>query len=340
MAKILFSSNRNPHFLTITEYIESALRENAEILFFDNRKFILPESIRGRVPILGQWDLCRLNRRLEAIAQKHQPDIFLEIGGNRILPATLRKLKNRGIITALWTTDPLRGDVSWLLKAGGEYDFIFCAGSEAYELFKEAGLKNIHFLPFGCSPEFHYPVSLKGEDRRNYSCDIAFVGTVDPGIYPFRTGVLEAISDFNLAVWGPGADLLPDDSKLKTLVRGKETSPEDWRKIYQAAKIVICIHYQDPQGKFKCFQASPRVYEALACGAFLAVDDQKDVRELFKDREDLVIFKDTAQLREILKYYLAHPEEREKIAAQGRAKVLSGHTYLHRVRTILKAIEK
>jgi spore maturation protein CgeB len=340
MAKVLFSSNKNPHFITITEYIEDALKKEAQTLFFDNRKFLLPQRIRERLPVLGRWDLSRINKNLIATAENYKPEIFLEVGGDRILPETVKQLKGQGITTVLWTTDPPRVDVAGLIRSVREYDFVFCGGSEAIELFQGQGLKNVHFLPFGCSPEFHYPVKLEEKDIRDYSCDIAFVGTVDPGLYSYRVSILEAVSDFNLAVWGPGADMLPVDSKLKALVRGKETTPEIWRKIYSAAKIVICIHYQDSSGKVKCYQASPRVYEALACKAFLVVDDQKDVRMLFKDRQDLVIFKGIAELREILKYFLEHPQEREKISRQGREKVLQEHTYLKRIKDLLKTVAK
>ncbi|NLO90928.1 MAG: hypothetical protein GX410_02885, partial [Elusimicrobia bacterium] len=41
--KIFFSTVRNPHFATITEYVERALRGTAsEVSFFDDRDFILP----------------------------------------------------------------------------------------------------------------------------------------------------------------------------------------------------------------------------------------------------------------------------------------------------------
>jgi spore maturation protein CgeB len=94
------------------------------------------------------------------------------------------------------------------------------------------------------------------------------------------------------------------------------------------------------EGKIPCYQASPRVYEALACGAFLMVDAQRDVMALFKDREHLVVFRDIEELRRLLKYYLEMPEERKKIAENGRKAVLSSHTYRHRIERILTEATK
>ena len=57
---------------------------------------------------------------------------------------------------------------------------------------------------------------------------------------------------------------------------------------------------------------------------------------LFKDREDLVLFRDTDELRELIKYYLERPEERIKISEKGKRTVLEKHTYRHRTDEILR----
>ena len=95
------------------------------------------------------------------------------------------------------------------------------------------------------------------------------------------------------------------------------------------------MHYKDPEGRIPCHQASPRVYEALACGAFLIVDDQRDFMSLFKSGEELVVFEDIKDLRNKIVYYLNNRKEREKIKRKGRKIVLSKHTYRHRIQEML-----
>lgn len=337
--KVLFSSNKNPHFITITEYIENAFNATGcETLFFNNRAFIIPGRIRERMTYLNKLDLKRINKKLISAIKSFKPELFLEAGGHRILPETVNQIKKDGIKTALWTIDAPR-DFEPIIKAAPHYDFVFTGGSEAYDILKEMGIKNLYRLPFACDPEIHRPQELTEEEKMLYGCDIAFVGTVDPDIYPFRIKILEAISDFNLGIWGPGSDKIPHNSPLKQHIRGEKTTPEVWTKIYSASKIALCIHYKDPEGKILCHQASPRVYEALACGAFLMVDAQRDVLTLFKDREELVVFREIDELRRLLQYYLERPEERKKIAENGRKTVLNGHTYRHRVEEILRITE-
>jgi spore maturation protein CgeB len=336
--KVILSATRNPQFITITEYIENALNLlGCETVFFNNRDFLIHGRIRDRLPFFYKWDLKRINKKLISAVRLFKPDLFFEAGGHRIFSETVEEIKRYGIKTALWTIDTPT-DFKPVIKAASHYDFVFTGGSEAYDILNEKGVKYIQWLPFACDPEFHKPQILTEDEKKFYGSDVVFVGTVDPVLYPFRVKTLEALSDFNLSIWGPGAENIPYDSKIKPLIRGEKTTPEIWTKIYSASKIVLCMHYKDPQVIIPCHQASPRVYEVLACGAFLMVDDQRDVIRLFKDREELVVFRDTDELKRLIRYYLERPDERKRIAENGRKTVLAEHTYKHRIEEMIKRI--
>ena len=336
--KVAFSTNRNPHFITIAEYIENAFRASGcRTFFFDNSEFIIPGRIREKVQHLHRADLKRINNKLMSGLKSFQPALFVEAGGHRILPETVQAIKARGIRTALWTIDPPI-DFEPVLNAAFHYDFVFTGGSEAYEILKKKGIQKLTWLPFACDPTVHKPHLLTEDEKNFYGADIAFVGSMHPELYPSRVRFLEAISDFNLAAWGPGSNVIPPESPLKKRIHGEKTPPSIWTKIYSNAKIVLCMHYKDPDNRIPCHQASPRVYEALACGAFLMVDAQRDVLASFTDREDLVIFRDAEELRELLRYYLARPEERRAIAEAGRRKALEKHTYRQRIEDMLKVV--
>ncbi|MDQ1331505.1 MAG: spore maturation protein CgeB, partial [Thermodesulfobacteriota bacterium] len=101
---------------------------------------------------------------------------------------------------------------------------------------------------------------------------------------------------------------------------------------------ILATHYKDPQNRFSVYQASPRIFEALACRAFVLCDDQRDVFSLFRDGEDLVRFYDASDLMNKANHYLAHPEERDKIAERGKSSVLKNHTYIHRIKELFSTI--
>jgi len=332
--KILSSGHHNPHFFTITEYIESAIRNlGHDVSVFEDRQHVIPGRIRARSALLHRLDLKIINRKLLALADSSKPEIAIITGGNRILAETISRLKRLGIITVLWTTDPAPY-FEPLATEAASYDYIFCQGTEAVEIFAHAGIRGARWLPMACAPDYHHPVECTSAERKKYGSDIVFVGSY----YPDRAALFEKLVDFNIAVWGPGWGALDRNSPLRRCIRGAHTTPDEWLKIYSSSKIILATHYKDPHNRLPVYQASPRIFEALACRAFVLCDDQRDVFSLFRDGEDLVRFFDLSDLVNKSKHYLAHPEERDKIAGKGNSSVLKNHTYVHRIRELLSKI--
>jgi len=334
--KVVFSSNRNPHFPTITEYIEKALRGvTSQVIFYDDRNFMIPGRIKDNWSYLSGWDLRRMNKRLLAQVRSFKPDLFLVAGGHRIFPETVTEIKSETILAALWTIDAPR-NFKPIIASAPYYDYIFTGGSEAYDILKHIGLRDLQWLPFACDPNIHKPMGLSPEEKRHYGSDVVFVGSY----YPNRAELFEGLVDFDLGIWGPGWEKVDWESKLRACIKASHTPPSEWSKIYSASKIVLATHYQDPANRFPVYQASPRIFEALACGAFVMSDNQRDVFSLFKDGEHLVRFDDADDLIEKITYYLARPLEREEIACQGRREVLSKHTYVHRIERLLSIVNR
>ncbi|MBW2341107.1 MAG: glycosyltransferase [Deltaproteobacteria bacterium] len=334
--RVLFSGFHNPHFITITEYIESAIKAlGHDLIIFDDRRHIIPGIIRQRMQWLHQFDLQHINKEMVSLASKTKPDVAIVTGGHRITGLTVKSLKDNGIVTVLWTIDaPL--NFQPILDVASYYDHVFCQGTEAIELLNHAGIKGAIWLPVACDPNVHKPVGLSPEEKRHYGNDVAFVGSY----YPNREELFEKLTDFNLGIWGPGWEKLSLDSPLRKFLRGDELKPEAWSKVYSASKIILATHYQDPENRFPVYQASPRIFEALACGAFVISDNQRDVFSLFKEGEHLARFVNPDDLVEKIRYYLEHPEERKKIARLGRLVVLQNHTYVHRIEKLLSVVSR
>lgn len=331
--KILFSGYHNPHFPTITEYIEKAIRDlGHELISFDDRQHILPGRIRYRVPWLRRLDLEWMNRKLLSRTEV-RPDVAIISGGHRISSTAIREIKKRRITTVLWTIDPPM-DFQPIVKTAPLYDHIFCQGTEAVEILDHAGIKGARWLPMACDPSLHHPVPTQDLDRKTYASDVAFLGS----FYPVRAALFESLASFDLAIWGPGWENLRAESPLKNRIRGFHMHPSEWLKIYSSSRIVLATHFQDPEGRFPVYQASPRIFEAMACGSFVLSDNQRDVFTLFRNGEHLAGFKNSEDLAEKVRYFLGHPEERMAIAKRGMQEVLQHHTYRHRVTKLLSAI--
>ena len=333
--KVLLSGYHNPNFITVTEYIERAIiKLGHELIPFDDRKHIIPGRFRYKSRILNNLDLYLMNKRLMGCVSRKNPQLAIITGGNRTTARSLQRMKDSEIVTVLWTTD-YPGKFENIQTTAPIYDHIFCQGTEAIELLTMAGIHTAKWLPMACAPEYHHPVNLSDGDLKDYSCDIAFVGSK----YPNRLKLFESISDLDIAIWGPGWDDLDKNSTLRSNIKGGALKPEEWRKIYSGSKIVLTPHFKDPENKINVHQVSPKLFEAMACGAFVITDMQKDGIELFRDGQHLIRFNNSDDLREKIIFYLNNPKEREKIAAKGREEVLSKHTYAHRIQKIVDSLQ-
>jgi len=331
---VLFTGYHNPHYPTVTEYIEEAIRSLGHALrVIDEGCHILPGRLRQRSSFIERIDLQWFNRHILEACDRFRPDLFIALGGERVLPSTVSALKKRGTRTILWTVDP-PVHFSPVLCGAPAYDHVFCQGTEAVDILRQRGIKRLTWLPMACAPAHHYRVDPGQEGRAELSHDVVFVGSH----YPVRERFLEGLADLDLSIWGPGWDRLRKDSPLKCCVRAAHTPPELWRKIYAAAKIVLSVHFSDPHGVIPCHQASPRVFEAMACGAFVISDRQRDVLALFREGEHLATAGNPAELRERVLHYLERPGERERMARSGREEVLRRHTYARRIRILLDEV--
>ena len=64
-----------------------------------------------------------------------------------------------------------------------------------------------------------------------------------------------------------------------------------------------------------------RVLDIMACGGFVLSNRQPELAEYFTEGKELALFESKEECMEKIAYYLAHEDERQKIAAAGKRKV-------------------
>jgi hypothetical protein len=105
---------------------------------------------------------------------------------------------------------------------------------------------------------------------------------------------------------------------------------EAFVQLVQRAKIVLNIHAE------ASLDTETRIYEVLGCGAFM-LSEQLSQENPFGPQE-LVQWRDMAELTAKIDHFLAHAFERQAIARRGLAAALAHHTYQHRARQIIDTI--
>ena len=78
-----------------------------------------------------------------------------------------------------------------------------------------------------------------------------------------------------------------------------------------------------------------RAFDIMGNGGFLLTNYQEEFLEYFKPDQDFVYYENIEDAVEKAKYYLQHPEIREKIAERGKKKVYNEHTFEERVKRMI-----
>ena len=80
-----------------------------------------------------------------------------------------------------------------------------------------------------------------------------------------------------------------------------------------------------------------RVFDVPLCGGFVLSDRQGDLDELFAS-DELAVYRSPEELLDKIAFYRDHPAERSRISSKARQRILSAHTYAHRVAKINELI--
>jgi glycosyltransferase involved in cell wall biosynthesis len=116
-------------------------------------------------------------------------------------------------------------------------------------------------------------------------------------------------------------------------VRGDWIPNEELRRYYSSADIVLADHWEDMRDEG--FVAN-RVFDALACAAFVVSDAVVGIDEIFGDA--VATYQEPDQLPDMVERLLADPEDRRERAQRGRNLVLESHTFDHRATAIVETI--
>lgn len=330
----LFPSSMAQHFW------EKALRKRGHTLaaFYRNQPAIggmgrtkrhsqrltpskLIDAALNRVPPRLHPDLRARNAALIAQARAFQPDIIWMVGDNTaIYPETLAAVKGETGCKLVYAcgTSPIVFSHAIDRAAARLYDLVLASDYYHGVQWLELGAKRMECLPLSaCDPDFHRPYDLSDAERREYACEIAFVGTLTPHtLYSRRTHALEALTDFDLGIWS-----VHDVPKsLKPYVRGRALG-EDMLKILSAAKLCFNTH-----GDFVFYGGNLRLFEVAGAGVAQIAEDLPGTRAWFPN-DTIITYSDNADLRAKVSAILHDDAQREAMADRARAHVYQYHTY-------------
>lgn len=258
-----------------------------------------------------------------------RPDLVLVLLGNYTSPATIRKVRAlTPAPVACWCQDHM-GTMGRQYIIGAGFDYIFAKDQVMVDLFRRfSGMQEVHYLPEACNPDVHRPVTPTPDDSGKFGCDVTTAAT----LYYYRAEILESLSEFDLRVWGPVPRYY--DGPLRGIARGRSLYTRDKAACFNAAKIVVNTLFPLEFGGLNA-----RAFEVAGCGGFQLITQCEAVARHFEPGKEIETFRDLAELREKVHYYLGHEQERRAIAAAGQRRAHAEHTYRQRLQQMLNIMK-
>jgi hypothetical protein len=185
------------------------------------------------------------------------------------------------------------------------YDHIFCYSSLYQKELEKKGIKSDLLLgATGKLPRPRFAVRHTAN----------FVGNARPqgGLRPAVQALLESGEPFT--VWGKGWERFVPQKNLG----GAYYDYSQLDELYASSEFTLNDHHPDMA---KWGFVSFRIYDALASGGFVVSDRNPCIAEIFEDT--VPQFSDGKELKEIFRYFRAHPEEKERLRRRGMEIALS-----------------
>jgi glycosyltransferase involved in cell wall biosynthesis len=294
-------------------------------------------SSRAIVRLLHSRIVEEFNDELRTAARQFRPDFLLAFKGLLVHPDTLRALRGQSIALFNYYPDTSAFAHGALLPTTlPEYDCIFYTKRFwDTDVRKRILLKESIYLPHGYDSEIFCPWLLSDADRKLYGNDVIVIAT--------HTAAKEALLDklvglrpnLDLRIWGYGWSDRNRSTRLTRFVTGRPLYAVSYAKAAQAARINLGVMSGVVQGASVGDETTTRTYEIPAAGGFMLHQRSAELMELFEEGKEVAAFGSVQELAEKIDYYLAHPEEREAIAAAGHRRCVPAYSYDVRMSCIL-----
>lgn len=266
-----------------------------------------------------------------AQVQAQEPHLVLAMAQAPMGRSLLQRLRRSGVRTAMWFVEDHAIFQYWRAYAPLYDVFAVIQKQPFLDMLAETGQTNALYLPMAAQPDFHKPVSLSPEEKREYGADIGFLGAG----YPNRRLAFRPLLGRNFKIWGSDWE---GESLLAAHIQrgGARIGEEESVKIYNATKVNLNLHSSlhatelVSHGDF----VNPRTFELAAMNAFQLLDERSLLADLFAP-DELATFSTIEEFYAKLDYFLAHPEARSTYAARARERVLREHTYQQRMQRLL-----
>lgn len=294
----------------------------------------------------------RFNRELLEKTELEKPDlIFCFMYSDELDPAALEALKKK-TVTLAWFADDHWRFWNYTRRYAPRFSWAVTTYAKAVPLYRRIGAANVIHSQWGANLALYRPATVPAARTG----DVSFVG----GWSRPRAKIVAALEKRGIAVeaygngWPRGR--LSFNEMIALFGKSKinlalNPVPGFWnanslgRLLFRASgrRIVPDIHPVQNARAWLCRgvrQIKARHFEIPACGGFVMTEPADDIESYYAPDREMVFYRTVPELAEKIRYYLAHEDERERIARAGYERTIREHSYAERFKNIFEIIGK
>jgi Uncharacterized protein conserved in bacteria len=215
--------------------------------------------------------------------------------------------------------------------ASTELDVLFLSDTHVLDRCRRIGIRAERMWE-ACDPDVYRPLeAIHDQEQQEFLCDVSLVGST----YPYRAEMLEPLAEFDLKIWGAFWGYSRKEEQLSSLMaqrhRGRQLSGREKNLVYNLSQVNL-----NPVQPVECITASnQRLHQISSAGAFQLHELAPDLEKQYRVDSEIVTFDDRDDLLEKVRFFLSHPDDAQEIAFAARKRMLSEHTFSHRVDEML-----
>ncbi len=322
--------------LYIGSQYEYSKKENGEAL---NKKAFYNSFVALGYDVIPVWydnDSTDLQKEILTQAKNIKPDIvFCILQENQIEIETLKSLKENFFTVNWFGDDQWRFD-NFSSKYANYFDACITTDKFSVDKYKEIGQENIIRSQWASLP------STVDYEKVEYKYDVTFIG----GASRFRQWFVKELEKRGIKVHCFGFNW--DNGRV---------SYEEMEEIFLTSKINLNIS-NSTQYDIRYLLANPRniintlraaknksqtkarIFEIPVQGGFELTEYVPSLEDYFNIGEEISCYRDIDEAELLIKYYLAHDDEREAIKLAGVKRARLEHTFKNRIVDFMLEVEK
>jgi len=306
-----------------------------EVHIFDYRREAELESgplIPG--PIARRINRRNMNKRFIADVKRLRPDVVFFLKGETIYESAIREAKEtfKPLLLQWYPDGPFnfenRNATRDSVASIPLFDVYYIYAKSLVTPLLDAGASRVEYLPFCYDPEMLRPPEyISPEDENRYAADVVFAGTWECR----REWWLEKLTEFDLSVWGNMWESVDESKPLRRHWKGNAVYGEEISRLFAVSK--IHLNFLREQNKDS---HNVRSFEIPGFGGFLLTQRSvEQAEELYMEGREIACFESVDELKEKIRYYLEHEDERLAIAAAGNERAVREHQAIHRLQRVV-----